>query len=253
MKILFYVLSLLFVIDEKVAIADIYRYVSKDGVECYTDAPVNRNSVLVIREHRRVTSSGLKSKKRTVSTKLPEIYPRVQSTALSSVPKSLTLPVEGVISSRVGLRYDPIDGTLRNHQGVDIAIPEGTPIKPMAPGIVTYSGTRGGYGNIVIIDHDNGMTTLYAHNSVNLAVSGYRVDGNPTIALSGSTGRSTGPHLHFEAWLDGQNVTSEFLADPSSIHTYSTTRMPSRKVSIIRKVVTADGSVLLTNLPLVHP
>jgi len=252
-KFFFYALSLLFVIDANWAIADIYRYVSKDGVECYTDAPVNRNSVLVIREHRRVTSNGLKSKKRTVSNKLPEIHPLVQPIALSSSPKSLSLPVEGVISSRVGLRYDPIDGMLRNHKGVDIAIPEGTPVKPVAPGIVSYSGTRGGYGNIVIIEHDSGMTTLYAHNSVNLAATGYRVDGNSTIALSGSTGRSTGPHLHFEAWLEGQNVTSEFLADPTSIHRYSSTRMPSRKISVIRKVVTADGSVLLTNLPLVHP
>ncbi|MDD2336290.1 MAG: M23 family metallopeptidase [Geobacteraceae bacterium] len=142
---------------------------------------------------------------------------------------------------------------LRNHKGVDIAIPEGTPIKPVSPGIVSFSGMRGGYGNIVIIGHGNGLTTLYAHNKVNVSEIGDRVDGNSTIALSGSTGRSTGPHLHFEAWLEGQNVTSEFLADPSSLQRSSTNKIPARKVSFIRKVVTSDGSIILTNLPLFHP
>jgi murein DD-endopeptidase MepM/ murein hydrolase activator NlpD len=248
MKIIFYVIILLFVLDENGAVADIYRYVSKDGIESYTDAPVSRNSVLVIREHRH----GLKSYK-TGSTKTRKTHHVVDPIALSSAPRSRSLPVKGVVSSTVGLRYDPIDGMLRDHKGVDIAIREGTPIKPVAPGVISYSGTRGGYGNIVIVEHENGMMTLYAHNSVNLAGTGDRVDRNSTIALSGSTGRSTGPHLHFEAWLEGQNITTEFLADPSSIHRYATSRMPTRKVSVIRKVVTADGSVLLTNLPLVHP
>jgi murein DD-endopeptidase MepM/ murein hydrolase activator NlpD len=97
------------------------------------------------------------------------------------------------------------------------------------------------------------MTTLYAHNSVNLMASGNRVDKNSTIALSGSTGRSTGPHLHFEAWLEGQNITADFLADPASIQRYSGVKRTARKINAIRKVVMADGSIYLTNLPLVHP
>ncbi|RQW90230.1 MAG: M23 family metallopeptidase [Geobacter sp.] len=247
MKIFFYIIFLFSFVANR-AIADIYRSVSKDGVECFTDAPVNRNSILVIREHRKIKASKLDSK-RIVSAGTRKL----QSTTLVSKPKSFVLPVKGVISSTVGLRYDPIDGMLRDHKGVDIAIPEGTPIKPVATGIVSYSGMRGGYGNIVIIEHDSGMTTLYAHNNINWAESGDRVDENTTIALSGSTGRSTGPHLHFEAWLEGQNVTSDFFDDPSSIQRYPSSKMITRKVSFIRKVVKADGSILLTNLPLVHP
>lgn len=251
MKIFFYSIFLLSVVANW-AIADIYRSVSKDGVECYTDAPVNRNSVLVIREHRKIKVHKSESN-RIVSTGTRKLHPLLQSTTLVSKPKSFVLPVKGVISSTVGLRYDPIDGMLRDHKGVDIAIPEGTPIKPVAAGIVSYSGMRGGYGNIVIVEHDSGMTTLYAHNNINWAESGDRVDEKTTIALSGSTGRSTGPHLHFEAWLAGQNVTSDFFDDPSSSQRYPSSKMITRKASFIRKVVTADGSILLTNLPLVHP
>lgn len=252
MKNIFSILFLLSVVVASKASADIYRHVSTDGVECYTDAPVNRESVLVIREHRKVKAK-LNRTASTNSTKTRNTPPVPQPTGLSAKSKGLTLPVEGVVTSAVGLRYDPIDGVLRNHKGVDIAIPEGTPIKPAAPGIIAYSGTRGGYGNIVIVEHAGGMTTLYAHNSVNLMASGNRVDKNSTIALSGSTGRSTGPHLHFEAWLEGQNITADFLADPASIQRYSGVKRTARKINAIRKVVMADGSIYLTNLPLVHP
>jgi len=252
MKNIFYIFLLLSVVVASKAGADIYRHVSTDGVECYTDAPVNRESVLVIRDHRKVKAK-LNRIVATKSTKTRNTPPVLQPTSLSSTSKVLRLPVEGVITSAVGLRYDPIDGVLRNHKGVDIAIPEGTPIKPAASGIIAYSGTRGGYGNIVIVEHAGGMTTLYAHNSVNLIASGTRVDKNSTIALSGSTGRSTGPHLHFEAWLEGQNITADFLADPTSIQRYSVAKRTVRKINAIRKVVMADGSIYLTNLPLVHP
>jgi len=234
------------------AIADIYRHVSPDGVECYTDAPVSRDSVLVIREHHRI------KKKVTQSNRNVSANSRLPQTTSKTVPPpsnnaQFTLPVQGYISSTVGLRYDPIDGVLRNHKGVDIAISEGTPVKPVAAGIVTYSGYRGGYGNIVIVEHGGGMTTIYAHNSVNLSASGERVDENTTIALTGSTGRSTGPHLHFEAWLDGQNITSDFLSDRTSLPRSARVKTAVRKVSTIRKVLMADGSLYLTNLPLVHP
>lgn len=252
MKNSFYIFFLLSVVVASKASADIYRHVSKDGVECYTDAPVNRESVLVIREHRKAKAR-LNRTVATKSTKTWNTPPVLQPASLSSKSKVLTLPVKGVITSAVGLRNDPIDGVPRNHKGVDIATPEGTPIKPAASGIITYSGTRGGYGNIVIVEHAGGMTTLYAHNSFNLVASGNRVDKNSTIALSGSTGRSTGPHLHFEAWLEGQNITADFLADPTSIQRYSVVKRTARKINAIRKVVMADGSIYLTNLPLVHP
>ena len=126
-------------------------------------------------------------------------------------------------------------------------------MKPVAAGIISYSGTRNGYGNMVIVEHDDGMTTLYAHNRVNLAATGQRVDTSGAIALSGSTGRSTGPHLHFEAWLDGENITSGFLEGVPATGRRSFSHIVARKKNTIRKMVMADGTILLTNLPLVHP
>lgn len=118
----------------------------------------------------------------------------------------LKLPAVGKVTSRYGLRHDPIDGRLRHHNGIDIAMPEGTPVVSAAPGKVVFSGFSSGYGNCVIIEHDNGLTSLYAHNSLNLVKTGDVVDKHKVLALSGSSGRSTGPHLHFEVRKDGVPV-----------------------------------------------
>ena len=122
----------------------------------------------------------------------------------SSLP--LNPPVSGRVSSGYGLRHDPIDGRLHAHNGIDIAVPEGTPVMPAAGGKVVYSGYAAGYGNCIVIEHDNGLTSLYAHNSINYVKAGEVVDENKVIALSGSTGRSTGPHLHFEVREKGLPV-----------------------------------------------
>lgn len=116
------------------------------------------------------------------------------------------LPVSGKITSSFGLRIDPIDGKLRHHNGIDIAVPEGTPVKPILSGRVIYSGNSIGYGNCIIIEHENGIQTVYAHNSKNLVKTGDTVMENTVIALSGSTGRTTGAHLHFEVRKDGNPV-----------------------------------------------
>jgi murein DD-endopeptidase MepM/ murein hydrolase activator NlpD len=104
------------------------------------------------------------------------------------------------------LRHDPIDGKLRHHNGIDIAMPEGSPVKAAKEGKVIFSGLLSGYGNTVIVEHGNGLTSLYAHNSLNLVKEGDVVDKNSILALSGSSGRSTGPHLHFEVRKDGVAV-----------------------------------------------
>lgn len=252
MKILSSLLLIIMFFATHEAAADVYRYISKDGVECYTDAPIHRKSVLIIREPRKLQKTAKKSSEKRF-VKAGQNSPDVKNKILATKSRPSALPVNGIISSPVGLRYDPIDGLLRNHKGVDIAVAERTPVKPVAPGVITYSGVRGGYGNIVIIEHDRGMTTVYAHNSINLVSSGDRVDGNTTIALTGSTGRSTGPHLHFEAWLEGQNITAEFLDDPSRAQRVAPRNIAARKKSFIRKIVMADGTILLTNLPLIHP
>jgi murein DD-endopeptidase MepM/ murein hydrolase activator NlpD len=118
----------------------------------------------------------------------------------------LKLPVSGKISSSFGLRHDPINGMLKQHNGIDIAVPEGTPVRPAAPGKVVFSGYSEGYGNCVIVEHENGLRSVYGHNSENKVNAGDIVDKQSVIALSGSTGRSTGPHLHFEVRKGGNAV-----------------------------------------------
>lgn len=118
----------------------------------------------------------------------------------------LKLPVNGRITSGYGLRHDPLRGGIHKHNGVDIAVPEGTPIKAVAPGKVISSSFSVSYGNYVVIDHENGLTSLYAHSSRNIVKAGDVVDKNDIIALSGSTGRSTGPHVHFEMRKEGSAV-----------------------------------------------
>jgi murein DD-endopeptidase MepM/ murein hydrolase activator NlpD len=108
------------------------------------------------------------------------------------------LPVDGRISSRQGWRQDPITGQRRYHAGTDIAAPEGTPVKAVAEGRVIESGPKGGYGNTVVIQAADGRKMLYAHNNQNLVQVGDWVSRGDAIAEVGSTGRATGPHVHFE-------------------------------------------------------
>ena len=109
------------------------------------------------------------------------------------------LPVSGVISSPEGWRRDPITGDTKYHAGTDIAAPAGTPIRAVAAGRVVESGVKGGYGNTVVIETEDGRKMLYAHNNQNYVRVGDQVSRGETIAEVGSTGRSTGPHVHFEA------------------------------------------------------
>lgn len=110
------------------------------------------------------------------------------------------LPVEGgVVTSKVGLRLDPFgSGRLVYHRGIDIAVPMGTPVRAVRPGRVTVAGNHGAYGVAVILEHDDGSRTLYGHNSLARVQAGETVEAGTVIALSGNSGRSTGPHLHFE-------------------------------------------------------
>jgi murein DD-endopeptidase MepM/ murein hydrolase activator NlpD len=107
------------------------------------------------------------------------------------------------ISSYFGRRNDPFTGHVSHHQGIDFAGRLGSPIKAVADGVVSWSGERGGYGTLVEINHGNGLTTRYGHNSKALVAVGDRVERGQVIALMGSSGRSTGPHLHFEVLQDG--------------------------------------------------
>ena len=119
----------------------------------------------------------------------------------------------GYESSGFGQRVDPFTGGTEFHEGIDFAAPEGTRIRAVAAGIVTWAGARGGYGNMVQIDHGNGYATRYGHADKVLVHTGETVNRGDVLALVGDTGRSTGPHVHFEVLKNGHEVNpAKFVA-----------------------------------------
>lgn len=120
--------------------------------------------------------------------------------------KVATLPVTGTISSRYGVSSKIRVST---HTGLDIAATTGTPIKVVADGTITFAAYSGSYGYLVKVDHGNGVETWYGHTSKMLVKEGQAVKAGNTIALVGSTGNSTGPHLHFEVRINGEHVNPQ--------------------------------------------
>ncbi len=124
----------------------------------------------------------------------------------------LTVPVETVnMTSGYGYRTDPIDGGIEFHKGIDLAAPKGSGIFASASGMVELSKYSNSYGYYMIINHGGGLKTLYAHCSELLKQAGDTVSSGELVAKIGSTGRSTGPHLHFEVILNGNNLNPEWL------------------------------------------
>jgi len=118
--------------------------------------------------------------------------------------------LKGWMSSEYGMRTDPFNGSSRWHAGVDFAGRQGSDVIAVASGVVTWSSERSGYGNMVEINHSDGFVTRYAHNESNIADLGAIVKKGDLIAKMGSSGRSTGPHVHFEVFKNGRTV------DPAS-------------------------------------
>lgn len=132
---------------------------------------------------------------------------RASGTEVSPFRGSLLMPVAGGrVGSGFGQRFHPILKRTRMHTGVDIGAATGTPIRAAAPGVVISANYRGGYGNCVVIDHGGGLSTLYGHCSRLYVSAGQKVSRGQTIAAVGSTGLSTGPHLHFETRINGSPV-----------------------------------------------
>ncbi len=135
------------------------------------------------------------------SAQLEEFY-RDQTVLLSSTPS--VWPVRGYLSAAFGNRIDPFTAQKDFHPGIDISTPIGTKVQAPADGIVISTGVQGGYGNALVIDHGYGVVTRYGHLSGFNVKPGQPVKRGDVIAFVGNTGRSTGPHLHYEVWVRDQ-------------------------------------------------
>jgi murein DD-endopeptidase MepM/ murein hydrolase activator NlpD len=241
------------------AYGDFYKYTDENGVETFTNTPTSSGAMKIMREGKPKPTAKRAAKREPAAASQTELLAstgqkpvlpgeRIGTSNFGTVlPEKGTitsnigsvLPVKGIVTSNVGWRHDPIDGTIRHHNGVDIAIPAGTQVKAIAAGRVIESGPHGGYGNLVKIEHGDGSISMYGHNSQLQVNAGEQVAAGQTIALSGSTGRSTGPHLHFELWKNGDNVTGSYLQTGAGI---------AEVAGGIRTYLHADGSIVFTNL-----
>ncbi|WP_420853326.1 peptidoglycan DD-metalloendopeptidase family protein [Sphingobium estronivorans] len=140
----------------------------------------------------------------------------------------LSSPVAGRMSSGFGMRRHPILGYTRMHAGVDFAAPYGSPIYAVTDGVVSYAGRHGGHGNYVRLDHGHGLATGYAHMSRIAASPGQRVRQGQVIGYVGSTGLSTGPHLHYELYRSGRVV------NPLSVRFTTTSQLAGRELAAFR-------------------
>jgi len=144
------------------------------------------------------------AKTQAVSLQQLDEFFKNQKSFLSSTPS--IWPTRGWVTSGFGLRKSPFTGRKEKHKGWDIGARLGSTIRATADGVVRISGRESGYGKMLEIDHGYGITTRYGHNSKNLVKVGDRIKRGDKIALVGSTGRSTGPHLHYEVRLSGVPV-----------------------------------------------
>lgn len=151
--------------------------------------------------------SNLSAKIESQEYQLSLLESYLTSTKLSSLTNPQGSSVaDGWLSSPYGYRADPFTGKKSKHHGVDIAGKYGSVVQVAAAGIVTWSGAKPGYGNMIEVSHGDGFLTRYAHNEKNIVHVGEAVKKGQKIALMGSSGRSTGPHVHFEVLRNGKDV-----------------------------------------------
>ena len=123
------------------------------------------------------------------------------------------MPTIGRITSGFGNRKNPFGKGTEFHSGLDIANSSGTKVKAAGSGVVTFAAYNGGYGRVIIINHGYGYQSVYAHNRKLLVRVGEEIEKGQIIAEMGSTGRSTGPHLHFEVRLNGKSINPKNVLD----------------------------------------
>lgn len=132
---------------------------------------------------------------------------------LSEAPEGFVHPiVHPRVSSNFGLRKHPIRGAVRHHSGIDLAAPKGASIRSMFEGTVVFADPHGGYGNFIVIQHPNGLTSHYGHCKRILVSPGQTVKTGDIIGQVGSTGNSTGPHLHLEIRFKGRALDPKYYA-----------------------------------------
>jgi murein DD-endopeptidase MepM/ murein hydrolase activator NlpD len=131
-------------------------------------------------------------------------YLQIQKDIYVATPKGY--PADGKITSEYGKRPDPFSGEVAFHTGIDISCSTRTPIHATADGVVSHSGWTDHSGYVVILEHGCGFSTIYAHNKSNTVKVGNRVKRGDILGYVGSTGKSTGPHVHYEVWKDGKTV-----------------------------------------------
>lgn len=134
-----------------------------------------------------------------------------------SEPWQTLLDHAATLSSGYGMRPDPFTGRLAFHDGIDLAAPAGTAIRPVSPGTVTFSGWKAGYGRTVMVRHADGTESSYCHASSTCVTAGDRVTQETMIARVGTTGRSTGPHLHFRVTRDGRSIDPLQIFHPTNM------------------------------------
>ena len=168
------------------------RDVRLDALKQRTDALVNSmdQDLALLTQEIRSRERGMRELKAHLERK---------AAILASTPS--ILPIRGVITSGYGYRNSPFTGLREFHEGLDIAAPYGAPIVATANGIVSFAGPTADYGYAVRIDHGRGFSTLYAHNSRNRVRAGQRVHRGDIIAHVGTSGRSTGPHVHYGVYV----------------------------------------------------
>lgn len=158
-------------------------------------------------------STEIEKKKNSLS----ELINFLEEQRLMTLSTPSIWPVRGWISSKFGYRISPFTGRRVFHEGIDIAARYGAPVRATAKGIVIYAGYKPGYGKLVTIDHGFGYVTRYAHNSKVLVKVGQRVEKGDIIAKVGSSGHSTGPHVHYEVLVNGVPVNPlEFINEAAN-------------------------------------
>ena len=143
-----------------------------------------------------------------------------QKNLLTSIPS--LAPVDGWITSGFGVRVSPFTGERTDHAGIDIAAPVGTAILAPADGVVIFSGAKAGFGNFIMVAHGYGVVTRYGHNHQNMVQPGQKVSRGEQIATVGDSGRTTGPHVHYEVLINGKlENPQKFILDLADIsHVY---------------------------------